>query len=60
VLGLLNTIHGMTNKKDTDRRLLQVSLKPDFYERVRQHCARIDLPMAIWVRQLIKREVPDD
>jgi hypothetical protein len=50
----------MTNKKDTDRRLLQVSLKPDFYERVRQHCARIDLPMAIWVRQLIKREVPDD
>jgi hypothetical protein len=56
----INTLHGMTNKKDTDRRLLQVSLKPDFYERIRQHCARIDLPMAIWVRELIKREIGRD
>jgi hypothetical protein len=56
----INTFQGMTSKKDTDRRLLQVSLRGDFYAKVQAHCARIELPMAIWVRQLIKREVPDD
>jgi hypothetical protein len=50
----------MTNKKAPDRRLLQVSLRGDFYAKVQAHCARIELPMAIWVRQLIKREIPDD
>lgn len=39
------------------RRLLQVSLKPDFYELVRQHCAQLDMPMAVWARELIKREI---
>jgi hypothetical protein len=47
----------MTNKKDTDRRLLQVSLKPDLYEQVREHCNQLDMPMAIWARELIKREL---
>jgi predicted DNA-binding protein len=47
----------MTTRKGTDRRLLQVSLKPDFYEQLRQHCSQLDMPMAIWVRELIKREI---
>lgn len=59
-MGSLNTLHGMTNKKHTDRRLLQVSLRADFYAKVKAHCSKIELPMAIWVRELIKREVPDD
>lgn len=39
------------------RRLLQISLKPDFYELVRKHCAALDLPMTVWARELIKREL---
>jgi hypothetical protein len=50
----------MATRKDSNRRLLQVSLKPDFYERVQQHCAELDVPMAIWVRELIKRELEHD
>ena len=41
----------------TKRRLLQVSLKPEVYEQVRAHCAQIDLPMAVWARELMKREL---
>jgi hypothetical protein len=53
----INKLHGMTSKKGSDRRLLQVSFKADFYAKVQAHCARIELPMAIWVRELIKREL---
>lgn len=41
----------------SNRRLLQVSVKADLYERIRQHCDQIDIPMAIWTRELIKREL---
>jgi hypothetical protein len=40
-----------------DRRLLQISVKPELYEQIRAHCAAIDMPMAIWARELIKREL---
>jgi hypothetical protein len=40
-----------------NRRLLQVSLKADLYEQVRGHCNHLDMPMAIWARELIKREL---
>lgn len=41
----------------TTRRLLQISLKPELHEAIRRHCAAIDVPMAIWARELIKREL---
>jgi hypothetical protein len=41
----------------SNRKLLQVSVKPDLYERIREHCDQIDIPMAIWARELIKREL---
>jgi hypothetical protein len=47
----------MTTTKPKDRRLLQVTMKPDFYEEVRRYCAEIDVPMAIWARELMKREL---
>ena len=47
----------MTTTTTTSRRLLQVSVKPDLYERIRAHCDQIDIPMAIWARELIKREL---
>ena len=47
----------VTQRKDPTRRLLQVSMKPDFYEAVQRYCAEIDVPMAIWARELMKREL---
>jgi hypothetical protein len=41
----------------TSRRPLQISLKADLYEQVREHCNQLDMPMAIWARELIKREL---
>ena len=48
----------MTTPRKTDgRHLIQVSVKPDLYQHIRQHCAQLDIPMAIWARELIKREI---
>lgn len=41
----------------TVRKLLQVSLKPDLYKQIQTHCNQLDMPMAIWTRELIKREL---
>jgi len=41
----------------TNRKLLQVSVKAELYEQIRAHCDEIDMPMAIWARELIKREL---
>lgn len=43
--------------KTPARKLLQVSLKPELHEAVRVYCAKLDIPMAIWARELIKREL---
>lgn len=50
----------MTARKTDGRRLLQISLKPDFYELVRKHCHALDLPMTVWARDLIRREINGD
>ena len=47
----------MTTRKPEGRRLLQISLKPGFYEVVQQHCRQIDVPMTVWARDLIRREL---
>lgn len=41
----------------TNRRLLQASLKADLYEQVREHCQQLDMPVTVWARELIKREL---
>lgn len=43
--------------KPVTRKLVQVSLKPELHELVRQHCAQLDMPMAVWARELMKREI---
>lgn len=43
--------------RSKNRRLIQVSVKPDYYEVVRAHCEQIDVPIALWVRSLIQREL---
>lgn len=47
----------MTLRRSDNRRLLQVSMKPEFYAIVQQHCIELDIPMALWVRSLIQREL---
>jgi hypothetical protein len=47
----------MTIRKETGRKLVQLSMKPEFYELIRQHCERLDMPVTVWARELIKREL---
>lgn len=47
----------MTIRKTDGRRLLQISMQPDYYELVREHCRRLDVPMTVWARDLIRREI---
>ena len=42
----------MTIRSD-GRRLIQLTMKPDLYDRIRQHCSSLDLPMTVWIRGLI-------
>jgi hypothetical protein len=39
------------------RRLLQVTCTADLHQKIRIHCAKLDVPMAIWVREIIKKEL---
>jgi hypothetical protein len=47
----------MTIRKETGRKLVQLSMKPEFYELIRQHCEHLDMPVTVWARELIKREL---
>lgn len=47
----------MTTRKFNGRKLVQLSMKPEFYELVRQHCEDLDMPVTVWARELIKREL---
>lgn len=47
----------MAYTRSKNRRLIQVSVKPEYYEVVQRHCAEIDVPIALWVRSLIQREL---
>lgn len=39
------------------RRVIQVTMQPDLYELVRQRCKKLDVPMTVWARELIKHEL---
>lgn len=47
----------MTTRKDDGRKLIQLTAQPEFYERVRQHCRKLDIPVTVWARELMKREL---
>jgi hypothetical protein len=38
-------------------RLVQLRFKPDFYDRIRSHCKALDVPITVWARELIRREL---
>jgi hypothetical protein len=39
------------------RKVISISCKPEFYDRVRSYCEERDIPFTVWVRELIKREL---
>ena len=57
--GVINpSLHNvMTIRKSNGRKLLQLSMRPDFYEQIRLHCQQLDMPVTVWARELIKREL---
>lgn len=46
----------MTIRPDS-RRLIQLTMKPDLYDRIRRHCSALDVPMTVWARGLILKEL---
>ena len=47
----------MTTRKSDGRRLIQLTMKPELYEQIREHCARMDVPITVWARQLMKNDL---
>lgn len=47
----------MTTRKDDGRKLIQLTAQPELYERIKQHCRALDVPITVWARELIKREL---
>lgn len=47
----------MTIQKETGRKLIQLSVKPNFYEQIMTYCDELDMPVTVWARELIKREL---
>ena len=40
-----------------NRKVISISCKPEFYDRVRAYCEERDIPFTVWVRELIKKEL---
>lgn len=47
----------MTIRKETGRKLIQLSVKPHFWDEIKDHCDGLDIPVTIWARELMKREL---
>lgn len=45
----------MTTRKDDGRKVLQLTMKPELYDQVKEHCQQLDIPVTVWARELIKR-----
>lgn len=40
-----------------ERKLIQLTIKPELWLAIKEHCARLDMPITVWARELIKREL---
>jgi len=48
------------NSNETVRKVIQVAVKADFFALVKEHCRRLDMPITVWSRELLKRELDAD
>lgn len=46
----------MTVRSD-GRRVISLTMQPAIYEMLYEHCRKIDQPITVFVRELIKREI---
>jgi len=46
----------MANIKD-GRKLISVTMLPELYTRICTHCAQNDIPVSVWVRNLVAAEL---
>ena len=47
----------MTTRRDDGRKLIQLSVKPDLYQQIHEHCRQLDVPITVWARELFRREL---
>lgn len=40
--------------------MIQLTMAPDLYEAVRDHCKRQDTPVTVWTRELIRQALSTD
>lgn len=46
----------MTIRSD-GRHVISLTMKADLYQRMQDRCEKLDLPITVWVRELIQREL---
>lgn len=46
----------MTIRSD-GRHVISLTMKPELYDLVRERCEQLDLPVTIWIRELLQREI---
>jgi len=42
------------------RCMIQLTMAPDLYAAVREHCKRQDTPVTVWARELIRQALSTD
>lgn len=47
----------MTTRKDDGRKLIQLTMSPDLYDQIRQHCHSMEVPITVWARMTLKQEL---
>jgi len=50
----------MSTRKDDGRKLIQITVQPDLYEKIRKHCDNFDMPITVWVRGLMRDAIDGD
>jgi hypothetical protein len=44
-------------RRPAGRCLIQLTMRPELYQEIRDHCQRLDVPITVWARELIRREL---
>ena len=47
----------MTLRSD-GRRVISATMQPELYDRVREHCRNLDIPITVFVREALKQALP--
>lgn len=45
------------SRRSDGRHLIQITVLPDLYQQVKEHCKALDVPITGWVRELMRREL---